>query len=202
VSSNRHFDWLAPLYDRVLGKKDPDRLRRLVRLPDSGLLLDAGGGTGRIGELLRPARGLVVVADVSMGMLQQAQQKEGLNPVGAASEALPFPDECFDAVVMVDALHHVVQQGRTAAELYRVVRPGGRVVIEEPDYRRPAAKVVALLEKLALMRSRFLAPHEIAALFRLPQARARIEWEGFNAWIIVDKLPAAPHQDQSRAAHG
>jgi ubiquinone/menaquinone biosynthesis C-methylase UbiE len=190
MGSNRHFEWLAPWYDRLLGKKDPDRLKRLVRIPAGGRLLDAGGGTGRIGELLRPANGLVVVADVSLGMLQQAQQKNGLSVLGAASEALPFPDGSFDAVVMVDALHHVANQGRTAAELYRVVRPGGMVVIEEPDYRRPAGKIVALLEKLAFMRSRFLTPQEIAALFRLPGARARLEWEGFNAWVIVEKMVA------------
>jgi ubiquinone/menaquinone biosynthesis C-methylase UbiE len=191
MGSNQHFEWLAPWYDRVLGRKDPEKMRSLVRLPSSGILLDAGGGTGRIAELLKPPLGKVVVADISLGMLQQAKMKDGLQVVGAASEALPFPDNCFDAVVMVDALHHVEQQGRTAADLYRVVRQGGVIVIEEPDIRRPVVKVIALLEKLALMRSHFLAPHDIASLFRLPGARVRLEWEGFNAWVVVEKIPVS-----------
>jgi ubiquinone/menaquinone biosynthesis C-methylase UbiE len=194
MGSNRHFDWLAPWYDRLLGRKAPDKLLSLVRIKPGGRLLDVGGGTGRVGELLKPPQGQAVVVDVSVGMLQQAQQKPGLLALAAASEALPFPDGCFDAVVMVDALHHVAEQGRSAAEMYRVVRAGGTIVIEEPDIRRPAAKLVALLEKLAWMRSRFLAPHEMAGLFRLPGARVRIEWEGFNAWVIVEKLPAGAEE--------
>jgi ubiquinone/menaquinone biosynthesis C-methylase UbiE len=193
MGSNQHFEWLAPWYDRILGQKDPQRLASLVRIPVSGRLLDAGGGTGRVAELLKPQAGQVVVADVSLGMLQQAQVKEGLSVVGAASEALPFADGCFDAAVMVDALHHVAQQERTAADLYRVIRPGGMIVIEEPDIRRPAVKVIAILEKLAMMRSRFLPPHQIAALFRLPGARVRLEWEGFNTWVIVEKFPVSAY---------
>jgi len=44
-------------------------------------------------------------------------------------------DHSFDRVLMVDALHHVVNQAETICELYRVLKPGGRLVIEEPDLR-------------------------------------------------------------------
>lgn len=186
LGSNRHFEWLAPWYDRLLSVKDPERIRELTRPPQDGRVLDAGGGTGRIGGLLRPFAAQVVVADVSLGMLEQAQAK-GLQTVGAAAERLPFPANCFDVVIMVDALHHVAHQEQSAAELYRVLRPGGRLVIEEPDIARPLVKLVAVLEKLALMRSRFLSPQQIAGLFRAPGAQARVEKEGFNAWVVVEK---------------
>ena len=71
-----------------------------------------------------------------------------------------------------------------------MLKPGGYLVIEEPDLRTFVVKLVALAEKLALMRSHFLAPLEIAALFDFPQAKVRIETEvdGFNAWVIVQKV--------------
>lgn len=182
---NSHFNLIAPFYDRVIPFARLEQILKVLALPHAGNLLDAGGGTGRVAHALRPYVGSVVVADVSRGMLAQARRKD-LAAASAETERLPFPDEAFDRVLMVDALHHVVHQAETARELYRVLKPGGRLVIEEPDLRTFPVKLIAVAEKLALMRSHFLAPAQIAALFP-SEAGARIESEDRNAWVIVEK---------------
>ena len=88
---------------------------------------------------------------------------------------------------MVDALHHVCDQTITADELWRVLKPGGRLVIEEPDVRTRAVKLMALAEKIALMRSHFLSPPEIAALFDRANALTTIERDGYISWVVIDK---------------
>jgi demethylmenaquinone methyltransferase/2-methoxy-6-polyprenyl-1,4-benzoquinol methylase len=88
---------------------------------------------------------------------------------------------------MVDALHHVIDQQQTADELWRVLKPGGRLVIEEPDIRAWSVKLIAAFEKLALMRSHFLAPPQVVSLFAHQPAKAWIETKGYNAWVIVEK---------------
>jgi len=100
---------------------------------------------------------------------------------------MPFTDGHFCCIVMVDALHHVSDQAATIRELWRMLKPGGRIIIEEPDIRLFRVKLVALAEKLALMRSRFLSPGEVTALFNFPGASSRVEVEGWTAWIIVEK---------------
>jgi demethylmenaquinone methyltransferase/2-methoxy-6-polyprenyl-1,4-benzoquinol methylase len=59
-------------------------------------------------------------------------------------------------------------------------------VIEEPDLRTFAVKLIAVAEKLMLMRSHFLAPPQIAQLFP-SEAKVRIEAEDITAWVIVEK---------------
>ncbi len=182
-----HFDFLAPLYETFITPKVPHDLWAHLDLPISGALLDAGGGTGRVAQFMQGKAIPVVVADLSRKMLAEVHQKDGLRPVCSPTEKLPFPDASFARIMMVDALHHVCDQRATAQELWRILRPGGRLVIEEPDLRTFTVKLLALAEKLALMRSHFLAPPQIAQLFPYPEAHVRIERGKFNAWVIVDK---------------
>ncbi len=182
-----HFGFLAPVYDRLIHSKDPASMVRRAKLPVEGMLLDAGGGTGRIAHSLNGYASMIVVADLSHAMLQQAAAKNGLQTVCSHSERLPFPNGAFERIIMVDALHHVCDYLETAKELWRLLKPGGRLVIEEPDIRTLTVKAVALAEKLALMRSHFVSPPRIQALFNYPNAQTRIEREGYNAWVIVDK---------------
>lgn len=88
---------------------------------------------------------------------------------------------------MIDALHHVCDHADTAREMWRVLKPGGRIIIEEPDIREFSVKLVAIAEKLAMMRSHFISPAEIAALFDYPNAGVTFEKDGFNAWVIIEK---------------
>jgi ubiquinone/menaquinone biosynthesis C-methylase UbiE len=182
---NSHFNFLAPFYDRVIPFARLEQTLKVLALPHAGILLDAGGGTGRVAEALRPHIGSIVVADISRGMLARARQKN-LAATSAETERLPFADGTFDRVLMVDALHHVVHQANTVRELYRVLKPGGWLVIEEPDLRTFSVKLMAIAEKLALMRSHFLSPPQIAALLP-PKAKARIETEEYTAWVIAKK---------------
>ncbi len=183
-----HFNWLAPFYDRLIKPTDPAHFIGLAGLPSAGILLDVGGGTGQKSYRLSHLVKTVVIADESRGMLAQAHKKAGLQPVRSFAERLPFEDEIFERVIIVDALHHVVDHQLTMCEMWRVVKPGGRIVIEEPDIRYVPVKLMAAIEKIALMRSHFIDPPGIAAAFNYPNAKVAIEIEGTTAWIVIDKL--------------
>lgn len=194
-----HFDFLAPFYETFIPPRDPQELWAYLDLPVSGPLLDAGGGTGRVAQFMRGKAHPIVVVDLSRKMLAEARQKDGLHPVCSYTESLPFADETFARIIMVDALHHVHDQSKTLDELWRTLQPGGRLVIEEPDLRRFGVKLLAIAEKLALMRSHFLSPPDIAQLLRYPNARVRIEASSFNAWVIAEKTPATEPAPDGRA---
>ena len=149
-----HFDLIASIYDRLIGPPNTERLRQLLNLPTDGWLLDGGGGTGRVSSHLNGLAGHVVVSDLSHRMLKKAREKK-VRPVRAHVEHLPFTDEFFDRVLVVDALHHFCDQREAIEDLLRVLKPGGRLVIEEPDLNHKGVKMLALVEKMLLMRSHF-----------------------------------------------
>jgi demethylmenaquinone methyltransferase/2-methoxy-6-polyprenyl-1,4-benzoquinol methylase len=127
----------------------------------------------------------VVIADASFGMLKEAP-RAALKPVCGGSESLPFADNSFERVIMVDVLHHVIHHADSAREMFRVLKPGGILVIEEPDIRTFGVKLIALAEKLLLMRSHFLTPDAIMKLFSSGKKKMRAE-DG-TAWVVIKKV--------------
>ena len=185
---NFHFDWLARWYDRVIRPPEKDQLRQLLQLPTPGLLLEVGGGTGRVAFPLCHQVGGLVVCDLSRPMLRQAQAKGCLMAVQGRVENLPFPSAHFDRVLVVDAFHHFPNQPAAIPELVRVLKPGGVLVIEEPDIRKLGVKLIALGETLLLMGSRFRPPAEMAAM--VTAAGLPAQWladDQGSAWVFATK---------------
>jgi ubiquinone/menaquinone biosynthesis C-methylase UbiE len=182
-----HFDLIAGLYNRAAQFNPPVLLLDLLALQPNSLLLDAGGGTGRVAEALRSMVREVVVADLSRGMLRHAADK-GLLMVCTPAEHLPFASSSFDRIIMVDTLHHVIDQRQTATELWRVLAPGGKIVIIEPDIHRIAVKLIAILEKTFLMRSHFLPADKIGALFAIQKSHVRVISFEFKVWVCAEKV--------------
>lgn len=182
-----HFKIFAPIYDTIFSVVlDDDRVQYFDVQPGM-LVLDAGGGTGRISGRLDCTSCNFVIADESRGMLRQTKVKNGLKPVNSLIEHLPFNDNQFDRIIMVDVLHHVINQQNCAREMYRILKPGGKITIEEPDITKFSIKLLALGEKLALMRSHFLSAAKISGLFSNLGAKVEVQQKGINIWVIINK---------------
>lgn len=142
-----------------------------------------------MGTYAVPSNGRIVLCDWSKPMLKEAQVKGGLSLVNGVSEHLPFPAETFERILMVDALHHFPDQSQAIRSLARVLKPGGVLVVEEPDIRKGVTKMIALVEKITLMGSHFHKPAEIAAMMQSAGLTVRVEPDdGISAWVIGTKL--------------
>ena len=108
----------------------------LDRLPiaPGARLLDAGCGSGRtLDELARYGR--VSGADVSPEAVLAARRRGHDDVHRARVEELPFPDATFDVVTCLDVVEHTPDDRATLAELWRVTRPGGLLLVTVPAYQ-------------------------------------------------------------------
>lgn len=118
----------APFERRFLGRW---RKETLDLLPLDAEILEIGAGTGANFRFY-PASRLAVSSELSREMLRIAATKQRSNLlVEADAQSLPFPENCFDAAFATLVFCSIPDPSKAFAELRRVVRPGGRVVLLE-----------------------------------------------------------------------
>jgi demethylmenaquinone methyltransferase/2-methoxy-6-polyprenyl-1,4-benzoquinol methylase len=187
VSKFDHFDIISPLYDLIFGRRIDHEIIEFAEIHDDHTVVDVGGGTGRVSMLFKDKVKNAFIADSSINMLREAQKK-GLVTINSNSEKLPFAAESVQRVIIVDAFHHVQSQKETLAEMWRILAQNGKIIIEEPDIHNFFVKLIALGEKILMMRSRFVSPDQIARLGDFSEnATVEIKKQGGIAWIIIEK---------------
>lgn len=143
-------------------------------------VLDLAAGTGTSAAPLADRGVRVVACDVSQGMLQVGRRKRpDIAFVAGDAARLPFADESFDAVTISFGLRNVPDVDGALAEMLRVTRPGGRVVICE--FSRPTNKAFRLVYDQYLSRA-------------LPRIAGVVAKESDAYTYLADTIAAWPQQ--------
>lgn len=133
------FDAVAPRYDLTntvlaLGRDRSWRVATVAAVAARAdeTVLDLAAGTGTSTVPLGALGAEVVGCDLSLGMLRAGKaRRPGLRLVAGDALALPFADASFDAVTMSFGLRNTTDPRAALAEIARVTRPGGRLVVCE-----------------------------------------------------------------------
>ena len=150
-----HFNGIvAHVYDFVLPKRKPVEFLQLLNAKKHDKILEIGAGTGRIAKhygfnvrdltLLDPAENMLKRA---MDLLPHAK------PIVGYSEKMDFPSNTFDKIVCYDSLHHWQNQLKGLKEAYRVLKPGGIILVLEVDQNNFWGRKVQLFERILKMNS-------------------------------------------------
>ncbi|OBB74953.1 methyltransferase domain-containing protein [Mycobacterium sp. 852014-52144_SCH5372336] len=136
-------------------------------IPKGGIALDIGSGPGNVTASLARAAGpagLALGIDISRPMLARAVSAQAGPNVGflrADAQRLPFRDETLDAVTSLAVVQLIPEPSSAVAEMYRVLRPGGRIAIMAPT----VGNVPPPLRWLSSGGARFFAEDELGDMF-------------------------------------
>jgi len=162
--------------ERVAARQDAraarlaEAVRDFVQPRGDERALDVGTGAGALAFALAPLVREVVGLDPVPELLELARQRKLPNTefVEGDGAALPFPDASFDLAGTLRTLHHVAQPDRVVAELVRVTRPGGHVLVVDqlaPDDPDAAAALHEFETVRDPSHSRLLTDGELRELF-------------------------------------
>jgi ubiquinone/menaquinone biosynthesis C-methylase UbiE len=169
-------DRFARTADRVAARQDAraaqlaEKVRDFVQPRGDERALDVGTGAGALAFALAPLVREVVGLDPVRALLELARERAWPNTefVEGDGTALPFADASFDLTGTHRTLHHVPRPERVVAEMERVTRPGGRVLVVDqlaPDDAAAAAKQHEFETARDPSHTRLLTDAELRELF-------------------------------------
>jgi len=127
--------------------------RRDGKLP-TGFILDIGGNTAGEASVLQQEGASFVIGDVNEIALEISQLRLrhfGLQEPGYCVldvHNLPFADNSFDSITVIEALHHFPNYERALKEIFRVLEPGGQFVSIEPNGLSPLRRLSEVRDRL------------------------------------------------------
>jgi ubiquinone/menaquinone biosynthesis C-methylase UbiE len=158
------YDDLAPHYDKAMRPFDRWFLARLRAtalryLPAGASVLELGAGTG-LNFAFYPTDAEGVATEPSSGMLREAREKRrpaDVNLIQSVAEHLPFKNNSFDAAFATLVFCSLRRPAEAFAELRRVVKPGGSVILLE--HVRPSGLLGPVFDLLNLVTVPLFADH-------------------------------------------
>ena len=138
------FNRCASDWDKEVDEEEFSKLKKVIKIADikrGERVLDVGCGTGIFLPLLKEAagkKGEVVALDFSSNMLKKAKEKFGeqFRYIQAEAENMPLEDSSFDKVISFASFPHFSDKKKAISEIWRVLRPGGKLLIAHPASRK------------------------------------------------------------------
>ena len=115
-------------------QKMTQQVRDILSLKKGGNFLDIGCGLGRHMHLLLPHFSKVDGIELDKVSLAYCREA-GLNVYGEPLEELNLPDNTYDAILLNQVLEHLVNPRAVCEEIFRILRPGGILYIDTPNFK-------------------------------------------------------------------
>jgi ubiquinone/menaquinone biosynthesis C-methylase UbiE len=139
----KYDEWFTTPIGSLVRRYESQLILDFLKPAPGEIILDAGCGTGVFTSDIISSGLQVIGLDISLPMLKRAAEKFGESPFRAVQgdiSTLPFREESFDKVVSVTALEFIAEAKNAVAELFRVAKKGGVVVVATLNSRSPWAE--------------------------------------------------------------
>ncbi|NMB28133.1 MAG: class I SAM-dependent methyltransferase [Tissierellia bacterium] len=158
----KHYDKFIELFN--LNKMD--EIKDVLELQGDEVVLDIGGGTGRLADYLSKNCQIVYVLDESKGMLSKVKANTKVLPIlGNALDTI-FDSNSADVVIMSDVLHHIKDQKKLIEEIYRILKKDGKLIILDFEKKHIKIRILRVFEYILFGKLYFRTSKEVINLIK------------------------------------
>lgn len=176
----KKFDKVAGHYDnfmKLFAFDKSDEIKDALMLRGDEIVVDVGGGTGKLAEVMADNCQTIYVLDESKGMLAKVKQNSKVKPIIRDALNTNFEKESIDIVTMVDSLHHIDNHPELMKEMHRILKVGGKILILDLEREDIRIKLLKIFEFFLFGKLNYRTSKEVITLLS----------EKFNVIKHIDK---------------
>lgn len=163
------FDRVHKHYDNFINLFNLNKMYEIndaLELKGDEVIIDIGGGTGRLAEYLSQSCSGVYVLDESEGMISRVRANPKVVAVLGNALETPFEGNSFDIVIMSDVLHHIENQSALIEEITRILKKDGNLLIMDFERKHIKTRLLRTFEYILFGRLYFRTSKEVISLIK------------------------------------
>lgn len=165
----KKFDRVFNHYDnfiRLFNLNKMDEIKDVLDLCGNEVIVDMGGGTGKLAKYLSEDCNIIYVLDESEGMLSNVNENEKVVPMLGDALDTSFDSNSIDIVIVSDMLHHIKNQEKLIEEICRILKKSGKILIMEFEKKHIKTQILKIFEYILFGKLYFLSSEEVANLVK------------------------------------
>jgi len=163
----KDFDKVYNYYDKFMNKFNLYKLQEVkdaANINENEVIVDIGGGTGKLAQYICDSCKTVYVLDESDKMLSKVNQRKNLICVNGDALKTPFESNSIDTVILSDVFHHIKEQKELVIEIRRILKDNGKLVMLDFNRKHIRTRLLRAFEFIFFGRLFFRTKDEVRIL--------------------------------------
>ena len=163
----KKFDKVYKYYDKFIdlfNLNKMDEIKEIMNLKGDEVVLDIGGGTGKLADYVSKDCRKIYVLDESRGMLSRIKPNKKVIPLLGNALETDFVDKSIDVVIIADVLHHIKDQEGLIDEIHRILKGNGKLIILDFEKNHIKIMLLRIFESILFGRLYFKGGREVIKL--------------------------------------
>lgn len=186
----KDFDKVYKYYDKFMAMFNlykHEEIKSAANIDEHDIVVDIGGGTGKLAKYICNSCKTVYVLDESEQMLSMVNQGKNLVCIRGNALKTPFEDNSIDIVILSDVFHHIKEQKDLIVEINRILKYGGKIVMLDFHRKHIKTKLLRAFEFALFGRLFFRTKDEVRCLLEECFYIQRVYDKGYYFIFVGEK---------------
>jgi len=191
MGNTKDFDKVYKYYDKFMAIFNLYKLKDIedaASIDEDEVVVDIGGGTGFLANHICNSCNTVYVLDESEKMLSRVEERGNVKVIKGNALSTPFHSGSIDTVIISDVFHHIKEQEELIAEISRILKDSGKIVIMDFHKNHIRTRLLRVFEFILFGRLFFRTKDEIKVLLEEHFHISKVYDKGYYFIFVGEKI--------------